>query len=55
MPSLLVRLILVVWCLCASSVWGANGVQGDVLVLDATRPPEQLAATIAAAWEQQSA
>lgn len=34
MPSLLVRLILVVWCLCASSVWGANGAQGDVLVLD---------------------
>ena len=35
--------------------WFRHQLHGDVLVLDATRPPEQLAATIAAAWEQQSA
>ncbi|MBK7595659.1 MAG: tRNA (adenosine(37)-N6)-dimethylallyltransferase MiaA [Gemmatimonadetes bacterium] len=35
--------------------WFRHQLRGDVLVLDATRPPEQLAATIAAVWEQQSA
>jgi tRNA dimethylallyltransferase len=35
--------------------WFRHQLRGDVLVLDATRPPEQLAAVIAAAWERQSA
>lgn len=32
--------------------WFRHQVAGDMLTLDATRPPEQLAATIAAAWER---
>jgi len=35
--------------------WFRHQLRGDVLVLDATRPPEQLAATIAAAWERPTA
>lgn len=35
--------------------WFRHQLRGDVLVLDASRPPEQLAATIATAWEQQTA
>ncbi len=34
--------------------WFRHQLRGDVLVLDASRPPEQLAAAIAAAWEQQT-
>ncbi len=35
--------------------WFRHQLGGDVLALDATRPPEQVAAAIAAAWEQTSA
>lgn len=42
MPSLLVRLILVVWCLCASPVWAAIGVPGDAIVLDDQTPSLQV-------------
>ena len=34
--------------------WFRHQVRGDVLTLDATRPPEELAAAIIAAWEQTS-
>ena len=35
--------------------WFRHQLGGDVLTLDATRPPEQVAAAIAAAWEQTAA
>lgn len=35
--------------------WFRHQVRGDVLTLDATRPPEELAANILAAWEQRAA
>ena len=35
--------------------WFRHQLSGDVLTLDATRPPEQLAAAIAAAWEHANA
>lgn len=34
--------------------WFRHQVRGDMLTLDATRPPEELAAAIIAAWEQTS-
>ena len=35
--------------------WFRHQLDGDVLTLDAVRPPDELAATIAAAWEQTTA
>jgi tRNA A37 N6-isopentenylltransferase MiaA len=34
--------------------WFRHQVHGDVLTLDATRPPEELATAIVAAWERTS-
>jgi tRNA A37 N6-isopentenylltransferase MiaA len=34
--------------------WFRNQLRGDVLALDATRTPEQLAAEIVAAWDETS-
>ena len=42
MPSLLVRLLVIVCCLGACSAWAANPVQGDPVVLDDMTPNVQV-------------
>jgi len=46
MPSLLVRLMLVVWCLCCGTAWATNGFADDVLVLDEQTPSLQISTPI---------
>ena len=38
MPSLLARLLLTVWCLCASPLWAANTVPDNAIVLNDQTP-----------------